>query len=434
MSDYETAAHAPYNFVPFSEQVILRYQNAEELPRHDRIEPGLKTGEIHITITSETPVLVAFQKVEGESRFCRGGNGRYILPGSTIRGMTRANIQILGFGAVIPREDMRNFSFQQHYLSEGVPARHRELGKLEFPMDYPRVMLGYAGNGKKMAYRSRIAFEDFSVKGKEPLPESPVRTVAGQPRPGWHPGYVVDGKDYSENDFRLRGYKKYWMKESVSGTHPGGPRVTVTYRPLPAGTVFQGKIRYKNLHEDELGLLLWALRLEENWENEPCYQNIGMGKPYGYGRIRLKIDELLEFDMEKLYSFEGLSLGAEKAGRNIGAVVSSYVEAYQKYALAWLKKDCEKRPSGDKRQEYQSLSEYPEIRDFFFLHCVQNDFNTSYMRRWEYENAYTPLPDTASLRTEWEERRKEEEQEELLQGERTMDELLAELKNRFQKV
>lgn len=57
-------------------------------------------------------------------------------------------------------------------------------------------------------------------------------------------------------------------------------------------------------------------------------------------------------------------------------------EAYQKYALAWLKKDCEKRLSGDKQQKYQSLSEYPENRDFFFLQCVQNDFNTSYMRRW----------------------------------------------------
>ena len=42
---------------------------------------------------------------------------------------------------------------------------------------------------------------------------------------------------------------------------------------MKKGTTFSGTIRFKNLKEDELGLLLWSLLL-----NDGCYQSIGMGK------------------------------------------------------------------------------------------------------------------------------------------------------------
>ncbi len=444
MSDYDSV-HAPYNFVPFSEQVILRYDNAAGLPRHDRIEPGLKNGEIHITITAETPILVAVQNSEKQANFCRNASGSYILPGATIRGMTRTNIHILGFGTVIPGEDMKSIQSRRCF-SDGLPVRHHELSSLRFPLDYPRAMFGYAG--EKESYRSRISFEDLVVQGQNPPPEPPVKTVPGQPRPGWYLGYVVDGKNYTTSDFRLRGYKKYWMKKDLSKTRPGNnPNVIATYHPLPAGTVFRGKIRYKNLHEDELGLLLWALRLEKNFEGEPCYQSVGLGKPYGYGRIRLNIDELLEYDMEKLYSFDGLYAGPNGSKCSVDAVVSNYVKTYQNYALTWLQNDQDTHLSKAEEHVYDSILEYPEIQDFLFLHCIQNDFDTSYMSRWAYEDACTPLPDTASLRRglcecqvdESEEKFQEllmeerevfqlDRPEETSQDERSMDELLDTLK------
>ena len=41
---------APYNFIPLSEKILLPYHSMEELPPHDRIDPELKTGEIHVTM------------------------------------------------------------------------------------------------------------------------------------------------------------------------------------------------------------------------------------------------------------------------------------------------------------------------------------------------------------------------------------------------
>ena len=75
MSEPRNAPHAPYNFVPFHsksgpgasdgsgksrvERVLIRYDNPEDLPPHDRIDPALKTGDIHVTMTAETPVFVS---------------------------------------------------------------------------------------------------------------------------------------------------------------------------------------------------------------------------------------------------------------------------------------------------------------------------------------------------------------------------------------
>ena len=112
----KSKVHAPYNFVPFSEKVLLRYAGPEELPRHDQIDPALKSGEIHVTMTADTPVFVS----DGKEDFFRTPGGQYALPGSTIRGMVRENMQILGFGCVHPGED---FEDVQIYFREMAAAR-----------------------------------------------------------------------------------------------------------------------------------------------------------------------------------------------------------------------------------------------------------------------------------------------------------------------
>src|SRR5699024_4069666 len=51
--------HAPYNFVPFCETPLRRYAYAAELSAHDRQDPALLSGSIRVTMTAETPLLVA---------------------------------------------------------------------------------------------------------------------------------------------------------------------------------------------------------------------------------------------------------------------------------------------------------------------------------------------------------------------------------------
>ena len=57
---------------------------------------------------------------------------------------------------------------------------------------------------------------------------------------------------------------------------------------------FKGKIKFNNLNEDELGLLLWALYIHPD-----AQQNIGKGKPYGFGNIKVKDISLSVKDISK---------------------------------------------------------------------------------------------------------------------------------------
>ena len=100
-----SVVRAPYNFVPFSKKV-LEY-NRDMLPDHDQIDPTLKTGRIYVTLTADTPVFVSDGNM-AEPHFFRNSNGCFALPGSTIRGMVRANMQILGFGVIRPGEDLED--------------------------------------------------------------------------------------------------------------------------------------------------------------------------------------------------------------------------------------------------------------------------------------------------------------------------------------
>lgn len=577
--DRQSAVHTPYNFVPFSDKLLVRYPDMAELPPHDRIDPSLKTGEIHVKLRAETPVFVS--DGQPDPSFFRGPDGTCQLPGSTVRGMVRENMQILGFGLVRPGEDLddcqiyfreisaargstgealkeyyqgaldmerrrtpsgtyvttpqrvrggylyredgayyirpvlggvlrvscghsdvkpfgeryaqtvpvsyqadsqqvkrlapagqpgmeqgellfvgrpvggrglkhlylfpeadgeaepvplseedvlsyqmdlegRRSTLKANYdvdfwalpqegtckavfyvrheghtyfgrslflrighrypLSHGLPAHHREeLAKGEPVLDYPSAVLGFARG--KTAYRSRVSFGDFRLEGAaETLP--PVRTVLGEPKPGYYPGYTEKGGHYSQEDFRLRGYKHYWLKEVQDvPAREGG--VASTLRPLKAGSTFCGVVRYKNLTEDELGLLLWSLRLEEG-----CFQTLGMGKPYGYGRMKLTIEALLELEPEALYTPQGLCGGLRKAGQD---AVERYITAYDAFAADKLRvKKPKKRPSLRSREE---------IQDFFFLkRAIRPGEETSYMGLKEYQNVRSPLEPTRAVR------------------------------------
>jgi CRISPR/Cas system CSM-associated protein Csm3 (group 7 of RAMP superfamily) len=78
-------------------------------------------------------------------------------------------------------------------------------------------------------------------------------------------------------------------------------KVGSTLKPLVKDTMFQGKIRFRNLTKEELGLLLWSVRLENESQ-----MNIGKGKAYGYGRIQAKLKEVRSIDTKRAYDTESV--------------------------------------------------------------------------------------------------------------------------------
>jgi hypothetical protein len=119
--------------------------------------------------------------------------------------------------------------------------------------------------------------------------------------------YLTSDKDeaVSYNDkFKLRGVKQYWLKNKEDeGGEIKNFKAASVIKPFAAGTNFKGKIRFENLSDNELGMLLWSLLLEKQ-----SNQNIGKAKPYGYGRIAISLSSIKLLDFDKMYGNNGLSI------------------------------------------------------------------------------------------------------------------------------
>lgn len=564
-TNVNTTIHAPYNFVPFSNKIIQRYESMEELPSHGIVDPELKTGEIQVSIEAQTPIYIGDGSSEEISDFFRGADGEYQIPGSSVRGMLRETMQILGFGLVRPGEDVADYqiyfrdmattsarakyyknvmgiknkatippnvkqgylccdedgkyyikpsrcirvsrknpgmqafknkkgevkpaeyfkvayiegedkikdivpfedrqegmkegillstgrpvknkinhlyvfeketdstegsifitkedelSYKEdlekrknslkayyeadfwkmpeegkskpvfyvqyhghtyfgmslyvrigylHNIPEGLPGSHQRKNE-EYAdgifLDYPYAIMGFAN--KQEAYRSRISVGNFKAEKEGKEKERTV--ITAEPKASYYAGYLNDGKNYNDDDFLLRGYKHYWLREKpVPAKELANESMQKKVRALGEGTVFRGVIRYKNLHEDELGLLLWALSLNSE---KDTYHSLGMGKPYGMGRVKIRIENLKELDVSEFYCLQGLKKGLKKNSEKVDA----YIKSYKKYARKELKE-----------KEKHNIEEFEEIKDFFFMHQISplQEKEMAYMTLKEYTN------------------------------------------------
>ncbi len=102
---------APYNFVPLSDRVFLPpwgQQVSHDIPFHDGI-----SGELHYTLTAETPLLVGGRQTKpgngkpGEVKPFRLPDGTYAIPGSSLKGLLRSVVEIAAFGRMSKVDDRR---------------------------------------------------------------------------------------------------------------------------------------------------------------------------------------------------------------------------------------------------------------------------------------------------------------------------------------
>lgn len=147
------AIDSPYNFVPLHEHVHLPEWGksvSHDVPFSD----GL-SAEIHYTLTAETPLLVGGQQTSASEnapgqvhpfRFSTGETS-YAIPGSSLKGMLRAVMEIAGFGRMrfvddraLSVRDLTNpaKSFYRDHMTEnkrGVIEPNVRSGWLQFDAD-----------------------------------------------------------------------------------------------------------------------------------------------------------------------------------------------------------------------------------------------------------------------------------------------------------
>ena len=106
---------APYNFVSFADKVY-EYP-ADQLTAHNQMSDELVTGEISYEVKAETPMMID----DGKGRFFRDARGRYAIPGSTMRGLIRANAQILGLSGF--EDDIDDYALMYRNVAYGAEKK-----------------------------------------------------------------------------------------------------------------------------------------------------------------------------------------------------------------------------------------------------------------------------------------------------------------------
>lgn len=193
-------------------------------------------------------------------------------------------------------------------------------------------LFGFSNKGsKKLSYKSRLSFQDCiyeegTIKNHKLNSEEYYDIVLGEPKASCFSNYLkqdegVDPKNlnsYNGNEFEIKGIKNYWQKDYLDPIDSINKNMSRRIYPLKVGSIFKGKINFKNLRKDELGLILWALKV-----NEMATENIGLGKPYGFGRINISNINLQLEDLNKKYSSLSIDF-YEKQDKN------SYLDIYKK--------------------------------------------------------------------------------------------------------
>lgn len=156
-------AVAPYNFVELPEKIVL----AEPLPDGDRYYLDRHTGQIKCTLTTKSPLyircgltpddfssfgdasnedLTSEQRQKNAEFFQHPNSSKPILPGSSIRGMLRTLVEIVGFGKIEQVSDQQKFFFRAVAADQKDPLKKPYENKLK------NIKAGYVVKAKDKWY------------------------------------------------------------------------------------------------------------------------------------------------------------------------------------------------------------------------------------------------------------------------------------------
>jgi CRISPR-associated protein (TIGR03986 family) len=252
-------------------------------------------------------------------------------------------------------------------------------------LDFATALFGdKADQENGWGLKGRVHFNFAEAKNETAkLVEEEISVALMGPKPSYYPYYVrqeggedelnrikygdrgtyasytpVRNRETYVKEPELAGQKRYLAKKEVQSNlnereaSSDDAMETAKLNPLALGAEFEGSIRFHNLRPVELGALFWAL----TWgDSDQHFHSLGMGKPYGLGRVRISIDDE-DTDIEP----NDLSSSNDTAQNNSVDMKAS-IKAYMDCFVSWMDEVEENsQPSGKQEldsQEYQNYAE-----------------------------------------------------------------------------
>jgi len=296
----------PYNFVPLAERLVREAPGS-----HERFEAGRHSGTLVCQLETLAPLSI---KTHFEAlKAARPASEEPWIPGSSLKGMVRNVLEMLGLGCG------RYFEARGSRVSP-------DLGQVRpCPEGYAcRVcrLFGYtgekgrAGQGEEKAYgwAGKLRFRDAHLGS--PMPSGAWKEPGagtGQlmshgPR---HIAFYYPERLTDPNSSKPAGWKVYL--HSKTPVWPGGRTVCRAW--AREGCKFRVAVEYENLTDEEVAVLRFGLTLshqcaEHNVDVKLCHK-LGYGKPLGMGSCRVTLEEVRPESLERYFGESRAAPGNE---------------------------------------------------------------------------------------------------------------------------
>ncbi len=324
----------------------------------------LYSGRLAVDMYAETPLFIADPRSispdpRKAAQSIQNGQGEYIIPGSSLKGMLRSVVETLGNGCLT--------------LFDGWYERGRVNYQREIPKAFQHCsdntnlciacrMFGMLKERSAGVFLGKVTIGDASTYAEKVYLYDPIYTrPLMEPKPH-HASFYLD-----EDQRHIAGRKYYFHHSPDQGpliekglVYMAGKPANRHIQPLSYDTQFHGRIDFTNLEVDELAALLLAVTLEEGMRHK-----IGYGKPLGLGSIYLFPTQLTLVDYAARYTQAGKERGMTRyEGDSLWQFVNEHLdEFYKKHLLQTALDDLHRiwRWPPDPTVEYY----YPSKRDWF---------------------------------------------------------------------
>ena len=160
-------------------------------------------------------------------------------------------------------------------------------------LDFSDILFGCINNNYALRGRVNLSMATICSDYRLSMQDE---VILSQPKPTYYPFYIRQNntKEFNQlmqRNVELAGWKRYPLKQAEliqpTGKSAENKKIQVKLETISEGSQFKFKLRFHNLRPVELGALLWSL--DFGGKTELLHQ-IGTGKPYGLGQVKLSYD------------------------------------------------------------------------------------------------------------------------------------------------
>lgn len=321
----KTYKNYPYNFVSLGDK-----NKVDRKSYYDSM--GDNSGKLICSLVNKTPIFTngKIKKIDVKDELKRKtykhsledfleDNGKYIISASSIKGEIRNIVEVITNSCIRNVENNKLDKKDSYSPLDLVPKEFQPCSNIE-NLCFACRMFGSTGdkensNDKDLSCIGKVYFTDATIEKKSAKIVSdyiPLKAL-GQPHPTFTRFYLKDNGSYRKKDSIIRGRKFYWhhkdkinnFEKSLNSIKMNGKEewdkrknFNASLKFLKPENKFEFEVRFKNLTDEELGVLIYSLELEKN-----LLHKFGKAKAFGFGSSKITIEKFLLDSKEKYRSF-----------------------------------------------------------------------------------------------------------------------------------